>query len=267
VSSLIHGYDAFVVDLDGVVWRGGEAIPGSSRALQAVRSAGKRLVFLTNNSGEAPEEVARKLTAIGVDAAPSEVLTSASVAARWIRERGLEGSPALVVGPLSVERQFEGVVGLLSSADAEKAALVFVGRDTGFTFERLDAASRAVRGGALLLAANRDPTMPVPGGEEPGTGAILAAIEIAAGARAVVVGKPEGPMMKAAGELVGPGRVLMIGDRPESDVAGARRAGWDAALVLTGVTAKGHFDPEPDYVLRSLADVAEEAPERVTSIE
>src|SRR5207253_11507090 len=142
--------------------------------------------------------------------------------------------------------------------------VVFVARDLELTYARLAAASDAVRNGAACAASNRDNVMPGPGGFEPGTGAVLAAVEAASRRRAVSVGKPELPMMQAAAGVLGRDGVLMTGDRCDSDVAGARNIGWDAALVLTGVTRPGDPpDPPPDHVLDTLADLAPPFPGRL----
>lgn len=257
---LVDAYDAFAIDLDGVVWRGLEPILGASDGIEAIRNAGKPLVFLTNNALLPPEAVAERLQSIAIEVQPKEVVTSAGAARAWIRENGLEGASALVLGDRSVEEQFADLLNIRPVAASEEIALVLIARDTRFTFDRLQVASAAVTKGAHLVAVNRDPRMPVQGGFEPGTGALVAAIEVASGGAAVVVGKPELPMMKEAEKRLGRDKVLVVGDQPSSDVLGARRMGWDAAIVLSGVSAAtDQLDPAPDYVLASLSSITEDA--------
>lgn len=255
--SLIDRYDAFAIDLDGVAWRGDEPVEGASEGMAAIRAAGKAVLFLTNNAAHSPESVAARLEAGGIQAGPEEVLNPASVGVEWLAERGFSGRKAFVLGDSAVAEQFGRAVEIVPVEDGAGVDVVIVARDTEFTFARLRAAAGAVRSGAVLVAVNRDLVMPVEGGLEPGTGAILAAVEAASGRRATVLGKPELPMMEAAARRLGAGRVLMIGDQPSSDVAGARLVGWDSAIVLTGVTREGDsLEPAPDYVMQSLADIA-----------
>lgn len=256
---LVEAYDAFAIDLDGVVWRGTEPVSGASAGAAAIRAAEKPIVFLTNNALLPPDVVAERLVGMGIQAHADEVVTSVAAARAWITEAGLAGAAAFVLGDDSVGEQFADLLAILPVGEHKWPALVLVARDTRFTFARLRAASKAVREGARLIAVNRDPIMPVPGGFEPGTGALVAAIEVASGQKAIVVGKPELPMMQEAGTRLGQGNVLMIGDQPSSDVLGAKRIGWDSVIVLSGVSAaEDVLDPAPDYVMASLGSITED---------
>lgn len=253
-QSLLERYDAFAFDLDGVIWLAHHILPEAPAAIQAVRDAGKRLLFLTNNASYLPSWIVSRLAEGGIKVTEEEILTSATAARAWIQREGLIGKRAFVLGVQSV---IDGVADLLEVVPVERGAqvdVVLVARDLDLNYDRLTAASDAVRNGAVFAASNRDNVMPIPGGFEPGTGSILAAIEAAGSRRAIALGKPELPMMLAAADHLGRTGVLMIGDRCDSDVAGARVIGWDAALVLTGVTKPGDpMDPAPDYVLTTLA--------------
>lgn len=261
MPTFLERYAAFALDLDGVVWRGDTIIEGAVEGIGAIREAGKPLLFLSNNAAYMPSWVLGRLQAAGIDVAAGEVLTSGMVLARWIRAHGLEGQRALVLGVDEVVQQLVDVVQVVPFDDANEATLVVAARDTGFDYERLRLAADAIRRGARFVAVNRDPTLPLPGGRlEPGTGSIVAAVETASGSRATIVGKPELPTVEAASAIIGSQGVLMIGDRPDSDVAVARRAGWDAALVLTGVTRAGdEVDPVPDYIIESLLSLSGDA--------
>jgi 4-nitrophenyl phosphatase len=266
VPTFLERYAAFALDLDGVVWRGEAIIDGAAEGIAAIREAGKPLLFVSNNAAYQPSWVVARLSAAGIPIAEQEVLTSAMVLERWIRAHDFEGQRALVLGVDAVVEQLVGVVEVVPFTDDNRAALVVAARDTSFDYERLRVAADAIRNGARFVAVNRDPTLPLPGGRlEPGTGAMVAAVETASGATATVVGKPTLPAAEAAWDVIGREGVLMIGDRPDSDVAFARTAGWDAALVLTGVTRGGdRVEPEPDYVIETLRDLCRDADARRT---
>lgn len=259
-SHLLDQYNAFAIDLDGVVWRGEVILAGAIEGLRAIRSTGRPMLLLTNNGGYPPEEVVARLGAAGFELDRDEILTTSLVAREWIAANGLEGAPAFVLAPATVAAQLVDLVQIRYLEPGQSAEVVVVGRDTEFSYLRLGLAADAVRGGAAFLSLNKDPVMPVEnGGMMPGTGSIVAAVEAAAGRRATVLGKPEEPMMAAAAGRIGYDKVLMIGDRLESDIAGAKCVGWDSALVLTGLsTAGSELNPRPDFVLDSLGALARE---------
>jgi HAD superfamily hydrolase (TIGR01450 family) len=261
-GQLLDRYEGFAIDLDGVVWRGEHFLDGAIDGLKAVQSTGKPFILLTNNGSYGPDEVVKRLGEAGIDLKPEQVLTSAIVGKRWLVEHDLTGATAFILGPPSVVDQFAGVVKVVSVKMGAQAEVVVVGRDIDLTYDRLSAAADAIRAGAVFIALNWDPVMPVEGGGMVlGTGAVVAALEAATGHRATVMGKPETPMMQAGSALLGTDKVLMIGDRIEADIAGARRAGWDAALVLTGLTEADHVvDPIPDFVFPSLGALALKPP-------
>lgn len=217
--------------------------------------SGHPLLMLTNNASYPASEVIARLADAGVDLEPHNVLNTATVARSWIELNGMTGKRAMVLAASSVLPQLGGCIESVAATRLSRAELVLVGRDVSFDFAKLDAASAAVRDGAVLLAMNRDTEMPVDDEIQPGTGAILAAIEAAAGAEAIVLGKPELPMMQAAADILGDHKTLMIGDRIDSDIVGAHRIGWDAALVLSGVSSVAQDGERPEFVAPTLADL------------
>jgi HAD superfamily hydrolase (TIGR01450 family) len=255
-GSLLDRYEAFAFDLDGVIWRAGAILPEAPGAVRSIQAAGKRLLFLTNNASYLPSWIVTHLASAGITVGEEAVLTSAFAARAWITRHGLAGKRAFVLATQPVIDQLADLLDVVPVERGVKVDVVFVARDLAFTYDRLAAASDAVREGAAFLASNRDHVLPNEHGFEPGTGSVLAAVEAASGRRAIGLGKPERPMMEAAAERIGRGGVLMTGDRTDSDVAGARAIGWDAAIVLTGVTRPGMaLDPAPDYLLSTLADL------------
>jgi HAD superfamily hydrolase (TIGR01450 family) len=257
VSPRIKPYDHVLLDLDGCLWVGDEACDGAVEAVAALREAGADVLFLTNTVRLAPEEVVRKLWRLGFQASLAEVLT-VGAALQFQLSGGGRGS-AFVVGsdPLIEHVAAAGLRILNRTPFATRADVVVVGAHDGFTYDELRTASQAVSRGAELIAATRDRTFPMPDGPWPASGAVLAAIEHATGRTAdLVIGKPEPAMYEAARDRLGPGRILGVGDLLEVDVAGARRAGLDSALVLTGGTSREAAeaaDPKPTHVADSLA--------------
>lgn len=258
-GELLDRYRAFAIDLDGVVWRGGQVLDGARDGLRAVQRTGKPFILLSNNGAYRPSDVLERLNGPGLELREEQVLTSAVVARRWVERHALRGVPAFILAGSTVVEQLAELVDVRPVQYGEEARLVVVGRYEEVDYTRLAVAADSVRAGATFLCLNRDPVMPVENGRVvPGTGTIVAAMEVASGRPATVLGKPELPMMQAAAELLGPDEVLMIGDRVESDIAGAHRIGWDAALVLTGLSdVQGPMDPEPEYLLSSLGALAE----------
>jgi HAD superfamily hydrolase (TIGR01450 family) len=262
--SLADQFDGFLVDLDGVVWVGRDPVPGSPEALASLLGAGVEIVFVTNNPTKLPSAYAERLSGMGVEVGPDRIVTAGMVAARLAGEAAADGS-ALVLGrePL---REMVAAAGpeLLDGDDvegADSAAVVVVSGFPEFRFDHLRAAKRALDAGAALVATSRDPTMPMPGGEWPGTGSILAAIETATGRTAEIAGKPERHLFEMAlAAIPGAERVAMIGDRLSSDIAGGHAAGLATILVLSGTSGSGRgsedlskADPAPDHVLPNLA--------------
>jgi 4-nitrophenyl phosphatase len=263
---LLERYSAFAVDLDGVIWRGDVFLDGAIDGLAAIRATGKPLIVMTNNGSYLPEEIVERLGNAGFELEISEVLTSSLVARRWITEQGLEGGSGFILGPHTVAIQFADLLELLPIEEGYSADVVLVGRDVDFTYERLRVAANSIRTGGRFLALNWDPVMPVHGGRVvPGTGSIVAALETASGEKPVVMGKPNPPMMEAGAKVLGQSPVLMIGDRIEADIMGARSMGWGAALALTGLTQSPSGEPAPDYVLESLGALAE-VPEKDSTL-
>jgi glycerol-1-phosphatase len=257
VSPRIRPYDHVLLDLDGCLWIGDDACEGAVDAVTALREGGASLLFLTNDVRHAPEEFVRKLWRLGFQASIAEVVTVG--AAMQFALAGRNHGTAYVVGAQAlIDHVAEAGLRILNRTPfASRADVVVVGAHDELTYDELRIASQAVERGAELIGATRDRTFPMPDGPWPASGAVLAAVEHASGRTAdLVVGKPEPAMYEAARDRLGPGRMLAVGDVLEIDIAGARRAGLDSALVLTGGTtreAAAAADPKPTHVADSLA--------------
>jgi HAD superfamily hydrolase (TIGR01450 family) len=256
---LADRFDGLLIDLDGVVWIGREPVPGSVEALRALQGSGKRIVFVTNNPGRLPQAYAQRLGELGVEVDPEQIVTAGIAVARLAGEAAAAAGngSAFVIGA-SPLREMVAATGarVLEGDEAEAADVVVVSGHKGFDYGELRAAKFALDGGAQLFATSHDPTMPYPGGELPGTGAVLAAVEVASGKRATIAGKPERHLFEIATQAAGGGRLAMIGDRISSDIDGGRAAGLETILVLSGTTTREQAeaaDPGPDHVLDDLA--------------
>jgi len=260
ISSLLRRYDHVLLDLDGCLWVGDEATPKGPEALAALREAGKQVAFVTNDARHSSEEFVRKLWRLGFQASLEEVVTVGGALQYRLAERG--GGSAFVVGAAPIHRHVEsaGLRIVNGTEFASRADVVVVAGHDDVHYDELRTATQAVLRGAELLGAGRDRTFPMPDGPWPATGAVLAAVEYATGREAVTVGKPEGAIFATAlDRLGGEGRALVVGDRLDSDLAGAHAAGLDGAIVLTGITsreeAEAAIDPRPVAVEATLGEL------------
>jgi HAD superfamily hydrolase (TIGR01450 family) len=250
-------YDGLIVDLDGVVWLGGEPIEGAAAAIASLRAIGTRVLFVTNDPQSSRDAHAARLTSIGIPATAGDVMTAATATARFLGSH-CAGRDAYVIGSRALRDEIErSGLRLVPAAAGRRADVVVVGGHEGFDYGELRAAATAIRNGAVLYATGRDAVFPAPDGLRPATGAILAAVEVAAGATATVIGKPAPFMFELARDaLAGCRGVAVVGDHLISDIAGGKRAGLDAILVLTGTATPDDVEEaviQPDLVLPSLA--------------
>ncbi len=244
-----------IVDLDGVVYRGSTLIDGATPAIEALQSHGWNILFATNNSTKTPASIAHILEdRADLVVHPNTVITSGMAAAAHLVSRGI-GS-AMVVGSdeLAETIRERGII----VDDPEQQESVVVGLDRALTYDKIDRAAHAIRNGAHFVATNTDATFPLPDRVAPGAGTVVAAIAEASGAPFVACGKPHKPMAELVQSRIGTDQVWMVGDRPETDIAFAVRAGWRSVLTLTGVTTSRDEIPSnlvPDYVIASIAEL------------
>jgi glycerol-1-phosphatase len=267
--ALVEVYDLALLDLDGVVYVGPDAVPGAPEALADVVKAGLKVAYVTNNASRTPETVAEHLTELGVPATRDDVVTSAQAAAALLKRRLPQGARVLVVGGEGLNQALrdEGLTPVGSMDDHPLAVTQGFGPDVGWRL--LAEGTRAVRAGLPWIATNRDLTVPTPHGPAPGNGTLVAAIATAAEAEPEVAGKPQPPLFVEAARRYGSSRPIVVGDRLDTDLEGARAAGMDGLLVLTGVTsatvALAAAPPRrPHLISRDLTGLLEPHPE-VTS--
>jgi len=255
-ENLIEGYAGFLLDIDGVLIRGREPIPGAAEGLSRLKRIG-RTILLTNNSTQSRRAHAKRLASLGFPVKADEIVPSSYIAACYLARRF--GKAA--VWPIGEE----GLTAELEAAghrivEPPDAEWMVVGMDRNFDYHSISRALRALLSGAHLLATNADPTFPTPKGLLPGAGAMVGALAGMGYRPEVVVGKPSPIAYETALELIGapPDRILMIGDRLETDIAGAERVGIDAAYLLSGVGRLEDIDrsrPNPKWVAADLSDL------------
>ena len=247
---------AFILDLDGCVYTGETLVPGVREFIQEVREKGRRLLFLTNNSREAGEELQAKLWRLGVAATREEILSAVEVVGPFIRER-FGPSRVLAVGSETLRRLLVEAGHSLLPLDAyHDAQVVVVGHDSDFDYRRLTVLARAVASGAAFLAVNNDPRLPVEGGDFfPGCGSLVEAVATAAGVRPEVVGKPRPHIFRAALARLGvsPEEAVMIGDSLTSDVRGAQTVGLRTIwLAAPGAVVS---ERQPDLIIHAFDEL------------
>jgi HAD superfamily hydrolase (TIGR01450 family) len=260
LNPALERYDHVLLDLDGCLWVGDEALPDAPAAVALLRERGKGIGFLTNDARHAPEDFVRRLWRLGFQAAASEVVTCGAALQFTLASRGGDaGATAYVVGAAAlVDHVAEAGLRIVNNTEfATRADVVVVAAHDRFDYRELRTATQAVLRGAELVGVTRDRTFPMPDGPWPASGPLLAAVEEATGVKATLtVGKPEAAMYEAARDRLGDGRYLAVGDRIDTDVAGAARAGMDSGLLLTGSTdseAARRAEPRPTLVADSLA--------------
>ena len=261
LKRLVETRKGFIFDLDGTLYLGDHLIPRADEAVTALRRAGKRVAFVSNKPIGTREEYARKLNHLGIACSVDEVINSALVVARYLQKH----RPGARCFPVAEQPVIQELLshGLRISEDPERIDVVVVAFDRTFDYRKLNIAYRASLHGADLVGTNPDRTCPMPDYDLPDAACMIAAIEACTGRKVdPIVGKPSEIMLQEGLDILGllPHECAMVGDRPETDMLMARRAGLTAVLVLTGVTHAedlGHLPAEPDYVLRSVAELAD----------
>jgi 4-nitrophenyl phosphatase len=227
----------FIIDMDGVLWRGRDILPGVQDFFRYMESHHLSYVLATNNATATPEQFAQRLSQASVDVSIDHILTSALATASYIKHNYPELTRVLAIGDTGLRTALtEAGMELVDQADQAQA--VVVGMDMSVNWDQLAEATLAIRDGARFIGTNPDPSFPNERGQVPGNGAILAALEAASNQQPLVIGKPETHLYEAALDIMGvpAENTLVIGDRLETDIQGGINLGAATALLLTGVT-------------------------------
>lgn len=264
-APLVECYDALLLDLDGVVYLDDQPVAGAVGALQQARDAGLAITFVTNNAAHTPGDVVDRLESLGVKADTEEVVTSSMAAADLLAAELPASAPVLVVGGRGLWSAVEAA-GLIPTRKADGVAAVAQGWGPDVAWADLAEATVALRAGARWVATNLDRTLPSPRGPLPGSGALIAAVRIASGREPdAVAGKPYPPLLDAARRRSRGARPLVVGDRLDTDIAGAVAADLPSLLVLTGVSQPADLiaapaDQRPTYLGKDLAALTRPQP-------
>jgi 4-nitrophenyl phosphatase len=247
--------------MDGVLWYDSRPIGDLPVIFKGISDLGLKVVFATNNATKSIEEYQQKLAGCGVKVQPEQIITSAIAAAKYLQRLYPSGCKVYVVGTPSLkETMGKHGFDVVDDGETDSATVVLTALDFGLTYNKLRNASLQIRNGAKFMATNVDATLPTPQGLWPGAGAVANAIATATGQQPLVIGKPYTPMYELAFQALGasPSEIMAVGDRLETDIAGAQQAGCLAGLVLSGVAKEEEahaWQPQPDLIAKDLTEL------------
>jgi 4-nitrophenyl phosphatase len=260
---------AAVIDMDGVLWHGDQPLPGLAPFFAALRARDIRFVLATNNASRTPDQYVAKLAGMGVTVGEAEVLTSAQATAHYLAEQrqrpsqngaGRPLNRVFAIGDEGVRRALLEAGFELCGLDDLDAGVVVVGMDRELSWDKLATATLNIRAGARFVGTNPDTSLPTERGFTHGNGAILAALQVATGIAPVIIGKPEPIMYQQALQRLGaaPSETVAIGDRLETDILGAVRAGLPSLLVLSGISQRAELaavEYRPTWIMRDIVEI------------
>ncbi len=255
-------YTTYLIDLDGVVYRGNELLPGAREFIDWLTTNQKKFLFLTNNSFATGTQILAKLARMGIVSDNTHLLTAGQAAVQNIARR-VPGGTVYVVGEQPLADQVEAQGLTVVPVESAEADAVLVGLDRSFDYQKMANAANAIRAGALFVTINRDPVLPIAGGFIPGCGSLAAAIECASGVNPEVVGKPEPMLLLEALHLLDsqPAETVMVGDGLAIDILAGQNAGTHTLLVLSGSTSREEVEQsqlKPDHIYADLAAVVKD---------
>ncbi|MEN8172957.1 MAG: HAD-IIA family hydrolase [Chloroflexota bacterium] len=248
---------ALILDMDGVLWRGSNLLVDLPEVFAQIDQLGLAVALATNNATSTTAHYYDKFRRLGVTLEPGQIINSALATSFYLKQRHPGGGPVYIVGEDGLHATLEEQ----GFYHAEKDVLAVIGSlDRGINYRKMEQATLLIRAGAPFIGTNADKSFPAPEGLLPGAGAILAAIEAASDTAPILIGKPEPALYLAALEKLGtaPGETLMVGDRLETDIAGAQNVGCSTALVLSGVSTlemAQAWQPAPDIIAPDLTNV------------
>ncbi len=258
-SPSLNTLQALVIDMDGVLWRGSTALPGLNDFFAFLRAKKLPFTLATNNASKTPAQYVQRFSGLGIEIFPAEVMTSSLATAAYLKTQYPPGTKMYVVGQDGIKQALTNAGFVIAE---ENVAAVVAGIDFELTYNKLKIAALQINKGARFIGTNPDLTFPIEGNFAPGAGSILAAISAATGKQPTVIGKPEPTLFKMALQRMkaNPAHTAMIGDRLETDILGAQRAGLKTILVLSGVTTPEMLktsDIQPDWVFSGIDELVQ----------
>lgn len=262
---LLDNFDSLLLDLDGVVYRGKEAIPGAVEAINRAQSLGKKIGYITNNASRTPSQIADQLRGFGLSLSDDDIVGSARAGAKLLAGRIAPGSKVLVVGGEGLRSEVAAVGFRVVDSASDHPDAVIQGFSPSVGWEHLAQAAFAIQDGATWVATNQDWTIPLEAGIAPGNGTLVGAVHTAVGQLPEFAGKPFRPIFDAALKQLEIQTPLVIGDRLDTDIKGAIDAGLDSACVLTGIATRKELlgaksDERPNFILSDLGQLFEDYP-------
>jgi HAD superfamily hydrolase (TIGR01457 family) len=259
-AKVLDNFETLLLDLDGVIYEGGRAIVDSVESISALQSKGTQVGYITNNASRTSEAIAEQLRSFGLELEAEDVITSAQAGAGLLKQIVPAGSKVLVVGGEGLRSNVSLAGFEIVESSKDSPAAVIQGFDPSVGWQHLAEASYAIQNGAKWVATNQDWTIPREEGLAPGNGTLVSAVHTAVGQLPVVAGKPEKAIFDTAMSHFGSSSAVYVGDRLDTDVLGANRAGISSALVMTGVTTRKELlaakpDSRPAYILETLKDL------------
>ena len=250
----IHG---LILDMDGVLWRDTEPIGNLPAIFDQIKKSGLRFILATNNATKTLAQYQEKLLQFGVEVDIQQIINSAQAVGLYLQEQYPDGASVYVLGQPSLKSTLEGYGMQIVDENEHQVEIVVAGLDQNLTYEKLRHASLLIQSGSFFIGTNPDVTLPTPEGFAPGAGTVIGALELASGKNPLILGKPEPGLYEVALQRLqlAPEETLAIGDRLETDIAGAHRAGIHSALVLTGASTLEKakvFHPQPDIIAQDL---------------
>jgi 4-nitrophenyl phosphatase len=255
----LNSLQALVIDMDGVLWRGATALPGLTDFFAFLRANNIPFTLATNNASKTPAQYVQRFAGLGIEIFPAEVMTSSLATAEYLKTQYPPGTSMYVVGQSGIRQALTNAGFVITE---ENVAAVVAGIDFELTYNKLKIATLQINKGARFIGTNPDLTFPVEGNFAPGAGSILAAISAATGKQPTIIGKPEPTLFEMALRRMKtrPARTAMIGDRLETDILGAQRAGLKTILVLSGVSTSEALktsDIQPNWVFSGIKELVE----------
>ncbi len=247
----------FISDMDGVIYKGKQLIPGAKKFVKHLLDSKAKFLFLTNNSEQTANELKDKLLVMGIEGLTESHFITAAMATAIFLQNQSERKTAYLIGGSGLSLEMQNVGFQITNQNPE---YVIIGKTKNFHYEMLKTASNLIRSGSRFIATNPDIIDPVEYGFEPACGSLIAAIEAASGKKPYIVGKPNSLMMTIAKKKlkVHSEDTIMIGDRMDTDIIGGLEAGMQTCLVLSGVSSKeslSEFPYKPDYIYESIAEI------------
>ena len=260
ISDHLQNINGLIIDMDGVLWHDSEPLGDLPAIFSRINKLGFKLILATNNATRNVDEYHAKLRGFGVELEDWQVINSAQAVGRFLQQKYPDGADVFVVGMPSLKSTLASFGMRIVSESQPNADVVVGGLDFELTYNKLRHASLLIQSGSFFVGTNPDATFPTPHGFTPGAGTVIGALEIASGIKAKIIGKPEpGLYSMALGRLgTTPHETLAIGDRLETDIAGAQSAGIHSALVLSGASTRSqaeNYSPRPDIIAKDLTEL------------